>query len=90
MSLLQFPKVNQRRNVPRRRCALNHTPKIANVLTKPFFFFQVIAALSVSLVSMVVGFVSAYTSPAAESMKEDLDLSDEKVKNPLQFPRIRD
>lgn len=49
------------------------------------FLFQVIAALSVSLVSMVVGFVSAYTSPAAETMKDELDLSDEKVRNSLQL-----
>lgn len=32
------------------------------------FPFQVLAALSVSLGSLVVGFISAYTSPALVSM----------------------
>lgn len=50
---------------------------------------QVIAALSVSLVSMVVGFVSAYTSPAAESMKDELELSDEKVRKPTLFKHLQ-
>jgi hypothetical protein len=31
---------------------------------------QVLAAISVSLGSMIVGFVSSYTSPAIPSMKE--------------------
>jgi facilitated trehalose transporter len=39
------------------------------------FFFQVIAAIAVSLVSMVIGYVSSYTSPAEISMKGDLQLS---------------
>lgn len=45
------------------------------------FYFQVVAALSVSLVSMIVGYVSAYTSPAAESMKEELSLTEDMVIN---------
>lgn len=47
--------------------------------TECVFLFQVVAALSVSLVSMVVGYVSAYTSPAAESMKEELKLTEDNV-----------
>ncbi|XP_046414412.1 facilitated trehalose transporter Tret1-like isoform X1 [Neodiprion fabricii] len=38
------------------------------------YLAQVIAALSVSLGSMVVGFSSSYTSPALESMKNDTTL----------------
>ncbi|KAF5281132.1 hypothetical protein FQR65_LT02998 [Abscondita terminalis] len=40
---------------------------------------QVLTSLSVSLVSLVVGFVSAFTSPAAESLKHDLRISEEEV-----------
>lgn len=39
-------------------------------------FTQVLTALSVSLVSLVIGFVSAYTSPAEESLKKDLGITD--------------
>ncbi|KAK4871730.1 hypothetical protein RN001_015854 [Aquatica leii] len=46
---------------------------------KPKLFNQILTSISVSLVSMVVGFVSAYTSPAAESLKHDLSISDEEV-----------
>lgn len=49
------------------------------------YLFQVVAALSVSLVSMIVGYVSAYTSPAAESMKEELSLTDDSVRIPHGF-----
>lgn len=38
---------------------------------KSVVFFQVIAALSVSLVSMMVGYSSAYTSPALVSMNSN-------------------
>lgn len=39
--------------------------------TKSAVYFQVIAALSVSLVSMMVGYSSAYTSPALVSMNSN-------------------
>lgn len=55
---------------------------LPNVL---FFLLQVVAALSVSLVSMIVGYVSAYTSPAAESMKEELSLTEDMVITLPQF-----
>lgn len=36
---------------------------------------QIFTSISVSIVSMLVGFTNAYTAPAAESMKKDMDLS---------------
>lgn len=49
-----------------------------------FFFFaiQILASLTVSLCSMVVGFASAYTSPALPSMNSPgsvLTVSEEEV-----------
>lgn len=48
-----------------------------------FYLLQVMAALSVSLGSMIVGFASAYTSPALESM----DAANSTVQPDLQQVR---
>ncbi|EAT32796.1 AAEL014972-PA [Aedes aegypti] len=52
-------------------------------------FSQVLAALSVSLGSMVVGFSSAYTSPALVSMKDrnitSFEVTDQSVSSILRF-----
>lgn len=49
-----------------------------------FLKFQVLAALSVSLGSMVVGFSSAYTSPALVSMQDrnitSFDITEQEVR----------
>ncbi|XP_026285299.1 facilitated trehalose transporter Tret1 isoform X2 [Frankliniella occidentalis] len=49
----------------------------SGVRQRPDLCPQVMAALSVSLGSMVVGFASGYTSPALEGMREDLAFSKE-------------
>lgn len=53
---------------------------------------QVLAALSVSMGSMVVGFSSAYTSPALVSMRDrnqtNFDVSDQEVRFNGIFPSL--
>lgn len=73
---------------PQAKCTLSQVPQPnsssspESVLTVVFWLFQVVTALSVSLVSLVVGFVSAYTSPAAHSLKKDLGVNDDEVSPP--------
>lgn len=62
------------------------------LLTGSFLFsfcVKVLAALSVSLGSMVVGFSSAYTSPALVSMKDrnitSFEVTDQSVSSILRF-----
>lgn len=45
----------------------------------PFSKRQILAALSVSIGSMVVGFASAYTSPALVTMREDINFTAQEV-----------
>ncbi|KAF2895000.1 hypothetical protein ILUMI_11170 [Ignelater luminosus] len=52
---------------------------VGSTFKKPRLFNQVLTSISVALVSTVVGFVSAYTSPAADSLKEQLEITDEQV-----------
>lgn len=72
-------------SVPKAKCTLSQVSPAGLQTRHDFndcsFVSQVIAALFVSLVSMIVGFVSAYTSPAAETMKKDLNLSDDTVRS---------
>lgn len=42
--------------------------------SRNFTFTQILTSISVSLVSMQIGFASAYTSPAAESLSKDLEI----------------
>ncbi|KAF5294228.1 hypothetical protein FQA39_LY13476 [Lamprigera yunnana] len=49
------------------------------VLNKPRLFNQVLTAISIALVSLVTGFVSAYTSSATENIKSDLEVSDKQI-----------
>lgn len=41
-----------------------------------------------SIVSMLVGYASGYTSPAAESVTEDLSLSEDEVRKYIKSPLI--
>lgn len=70
-------------NVPKAKCTLSQVRspefRILFIVINTCPFFQVVAALSVSLVSMIVGYVSAYTSPAAETMIEELSLTEDTV-----------
>lgn len=44
-----------------------------------YFILQILTAISVSLVSACVGFISAYTSPAASSLKTDIGITKSEV-----------
>ncbi|XP_065166146.1 facilitated trehalose transporter Tret1-like isoform X3 [Atheta coriaria] len=46
-----------------------------DIRKKYYLRIQVLTAISVSLVSLVIGYVSAYTAPAAESLQAELELT---------------
>lgn len=46
----------------------------ANKTKRNFTFSQILTSISVSFVSMQIGFASAYTSPAAETLSRDLNI----------------
>ena len=54
----------------RSSCKVSETGSLVLIQWCRYCLLQVMAALSVSLGSMVVGFASAYTSPALVSMAE--------------------
>lgn len=45
---------------------------------------QLLAAVAVSWVSMIIGYSSAYTAPAEQSLEDDFKLSSESV-SPQHF-----
>ncbi|GJQ67402.1 putative high-capacity facilitative transporter for trehalose [Trypoxylus dichotomus] len=45
---------------------------------KNYTFSQIVTAISVSLVSLVIGFVTAYTAPAQEGLRKDLDITEDQ------------
>ncbi|KAK4871485.1 hypothetical protein RN001_015609 [Aquatica leii] len=53
--------------------------RMCNAVHKRKMFNQVLAATSIALVSLVTGFVSAFTSPVTESIKNELEISDKQI-----------
>ncbi|XP_015836499.1 facilitated trehalose transporter Tret1 isoform X2 [Tribolium castaneum] len=62
--------------------SLSRSKNDKSSITTRALFRQVVAAVAVSWVSMVIGYVSGYTSPAGISLKADLQITD------LQFSWI--
>lgn len=79
---MKLCSVCERKNAEISLCKSNRSPLI---------YFQVLAALSVSLGSMVVGYASSYTSPALVSMSkdEDFELNKQMVSTVIDIFTVR-